>query len=207
MTEKELLKIIEYLLGSIPSCFEEEIKTELLLLGIDLVRKGKSKGYIFISLRNKKYVELKKCKRKKELFETSDYIETYCYDDMISKSDTITDQDLRLINEKYEVLYTAFINMSEVRQSFIKKILKEHWKITKNNPNNTISITDIINNMDINKKTGFVMLRNIRKDLKKEFNSGRVNDLSRIKDFEKLYYLLTGNRISLNSRKNKTNEL
>ena len=80
-------------------------------------------------------------------------------------------------------------------------MLKTHWKLTKNSPNKKISVTQIIKDSKINPKSGFLLWRKIRKTIKEVHSEGRVNDLDRIRTFEKLYSIIVGGNIDLNNRK------
>ena len=190
---------------SVPNSCKEEIRTRLLLVGIKNLRRNESDDYIFISLRNAKFAGLKYCKVRQDIITTATYDDCFKYDSSRSyvkdKNDRVNKYDIECIREKYEILYTAFLRMNKTRQDFVIKILKAHWKLTKNSPNKKISITQIIKDSNINPKSGFLLWRKIRKIIKEVHAEGRVNDLDRIRTFEKLYNTLVGGNISLNNRK------
>lgn len=214
MTGKNLLSVVDVLLRSVPQHCKEEVRTAILVLGVELIKKKKDDNYIFISLQNKKYEVLRYAKVRKNIISAEPYEDFQFYDltlfDVKSKKyhtaeeyGVIADDDMRFVKEKYEVLFTAFVNMNRVRQRFIYTLLKEHWRITRIDPRNKVILTDVIDKCGINRRTGFTLWKKIRQSILKIYNEGRVNYLDRIQDFETLYHLIVGKGGKINTETRK----
>jgi len=214
LTEKYLLRLVDLLLMSVPLSCKEEVRTGILVLGVELLQKNADDDLIFISLRNKKYDILRSTKRRIDLMTAGEYQEDLAYDKTLysirskphhlkDTDDRATKEDHAFVKEKYEVLFTAFVNMNDKRQRFIYLLLREHWRLTKKDPRKKVIITDIIKQCGMNPRNGLRLWKRIKEDIKKVYNEGRVNYLDRIGDFETLYNLIVGRggRIKMDSRR------
>jgi hypothetical protein len=194
LTNERLLKIIDHLLVSVPHGCVDEIRTELIFLGLDLIKKQKEDNYIFIALRNKKIAEIKKYAVRKKILNPCVYDEEVEY--IPDMKDKATESEYKNLVNKYTILYVSFLRMTDTRKDLIRRILKKHWELTKKDTRNKISITDIIRNKDINIKTGFTMLKKIRKIIKES----DIDKSEKIKNFNELYYKIVGKKINTDIR-------
>lgn len=165
-----IYKIIGVLIQSVPFSIQEDVRTELLLLAIDIV--DKNMGYIFIALKNKKISILRSPARKNNVLVNSLNLIDICDESGYSNHALQIKEDLNIV-------LIAYKRATMVEKRYIREAIK-YYK-NKGEFNNTI----ISRNIGVGRIRGFHILAKIRKyigEIRNENKSKLLSDLRNVDD-------------------------
>ena len=166
-----IYKIIDILIKSVPSPIQEDVRTRLLFLAMDIA--GWQKGYIFVALRNKKINIL----RHSELVNSADNNSLRLIDIGHEKNNS---HNALEIMENLNILYIAYKRSTRIEKNYIREVVRLFLK--KGETNNTI----VSRKMKFNRKRGFHVLSSIRDKIKEIKNEKRPKLLQNLRNVEDL---------------------